>query len=175
MFGRMKNLKVAARVQMYSKVWIDQLLMPHEVNFIPDDLLFIHPDFQEIQPTIQVDSNGYVVLEAYQSLDIIAPELDALKSFAGDMKRLYNLDIVFLPLNIGNGRTAQGRYLKARIPELILVDYSGRGYVPIQDVLHILCHAEMMITSRYHALVLSIANKVPILSVMKDGVGDKRY
>ncbi|MFE2840067.1 hypothetical protein [Aerococcus urinaeequi] len=36
-------------------------------------------------------------------------------------------------------------------------------------------HAEMVITSRYHVLVLSIANKVPILSMMKDGVGDKRY
>ncbi|QGS37370.1 hypothetical protein FOB80_07725 [Aerococcus viridans] len=32
-----------------------------------------------------------------------------------------------------------------------------------------------MITSRYHALVLSITKKVPILSVMKDDVGDKRY
>ncbi|WP_396027408.1 polysaccharide pyruvyl transferase family protein [Aerococcus urinaeequi] len=42
-------------------------------------------------------------------------------------------------------------------------------------LLHILLHAEMVITSRYHALVLSIANKVPILSMMKDGVGDKRY
>ncbi|MGH2108691.1 hypothetical protein [Aerococcus urinaeequi] len=33
----------------------------------------------------------------------------------------------------------------------------------------------MVITSRYHVLVLSIANKVPILSVMKDEVGEKRY
>lgn len=33
----------------------------------------------------------------------------------------------------------------------------------------------MVITSRYHALGLSIANKVPILSVMTDGVGDKVY
>lgn len=33
----------------------------------------------------------------------------------------------------------------------------------------------MMITSRYHVLVLSIANKVPILSVMTDGVGGKVY
>ena len=33
----------------------------------------------------------------------------------------------------------------------------------------------MVITSRYHVLVLSIANKVPILSVMTDGVGDKVY
>lgn len=44
-----------------------------------------------------------------------------------------------------------------------------------KDVLHILLHAEMVITSRYHVLVLSIANKVPILSVMKDEVGEKRY
>lgn len=33
----------------------------------------------------------------------------------------------------------------------------------------------MVITSRYHVLVLSVANKVPILSVMTDGVGDKVY
>ena len=33
----------------------------------------------------------------------------------------------------------------------------------------------MVITSRYHVLVLSIANKVPNLSVMTDGVGDKVY
>lgn len=122
-----------------------------------------------------MDSNGYVVLESYQLLAIIASELDAFKTFAGDMERLYNLDDVFLPLNIGNGRTVEGRYLKASIPELILVDYSGQIYFPIQDVLHIFCHAEMVITSRYHVLVLSIANKVPILSVMTDGVGDKVY
>lgn len=33
----------------------------------------------------------------------------------------------------------------------------------------------MVITSRYNVLVLSIANKVPILSMMKDGVGDEVY
>lgn len=91
---------------MYSKFWFNQLHTPHKVSFIPDDLLFIHPDLQEIQPTIQVDSVGCVVLEAYQSLDIIALELDDFKSFAGDMKRLDNFDVVFMPLNIGAGGTA---------------------------------------------------------------------
>lgn len=85
--------------------WYDQPHTPHEVSFIPDDLLFIHPDLQEIQPTIQVDLNGYLVLEAYQSLDIISSELEDFKTFAGDMKRLYNLDAVFQPLNIGDGGT----------------------------------------------------------------------
>lgn len=85
--------------------WYDQPHTPHEVSFIPDDLLFIHPDLQEIQPTIQVDLNGYLVLEAYQSLDIISLELEDFKTFAGDMKRLYNLGAVFQPLNIGDGGT----------------------------------------------------------------------
>lgn len=160
---------------MYSKFWFHQLHTPHKVSFIPDDLLFIHPDLQEIQPTIQVDSVGYVVLEAYQSLDIIALELDDFKAFAGDMKRLDNFDVVFLPLNIGKGGTGQGRFLKERIPEMISIDYLVKSYLLIQDAVLILGQTEMVITSRYHALVLSIANKVPILSVMKDEVGDKGY
>ena len=47
------------------------------------------------------------------------------------MKHYYDLDVVFLPLNIGNGGTDQGRFLKERIPQLILVDYSDKGYLPI--------------------------------------------
>lgn len=33
----------------------------------------------------------------------------------------------------------------------------------------------MVITSRYHALVLTITKKVPIFSVMKDEVAEKLY
>lgn len=175
MFGRMKSLQVAARDQMYSKIWFDQLATPHEVTFIPDDLLFIHPDIKIMEPTIEINSDRYIVLEAYQPMDVIQSELDAIKAFVGDMKRRYDLDVVFLPLNIRNGGTDQGRFLKERIPEMILIDYSDKGYLPIQDAVRILGQAEMVITSRYHALVLSISNKVPILSVMKDEVGDKRY
>lgn len=63
-----------------------------------------------------------------------------------------------------------GVYSRVNISRLL-----GRGYFSIQDVLHIFCDVEMVIRSRYNALVLSIANKVPILSVMKDRVGDKIY
>lgn len=175
MFGRMKSLQVAARDQMYSKIWFDQLATPHEVTFIPDDLLFIHPDIEAMTTSLVVDSDWYIVLEAYQPMEVIVTELDAIKDFVRDMKHYYDLDVVFLPLNIGNGGTDQGRFLKEHIPQLILVDYSDKGYLPIQDAVHILSGAEMVVTSRYHALVLSVAHKVPILSVMKDEVGDKRY
>lgn len=102
MFGRLKSLKVAARDQMYSKIWFDQLATPHEVTFIPDDLLFIHPDIQAMTPTIEVNSDSYIVLEVYQPMDVIKSELDAIKDLVRDMKHHYDLDFVFLPLNIGN-------------------------------------------------------------------------
>lgn len=45
----------------------------------------------------------------------------------------------------------------------------------MQDAVNLIKNAELVITSRYHALVLAVANQTPILSVMKDEVGDKRY
>ncbi|MGH2116487.1 hypothetical protein [Aerococcus sp. L_32] len=56
-------------------------------------------------------------------MDVIQSELDAIKDFARVMKHQYDLDVVFLALNIGNGGTVQGGFLKERIPEIILNDY----------------------------------------------------
>lgn len=142
---------------MYSKICFDQLATPHEASFIPDDLLFIHSDIQVLTPTGEVDSDRYIVLEAYQPMDMIETETDAIKDFVEDMKHHYDLEVVFLPLNIGKGGTDQGCFLKERIPEMILIDYSVKSYLPIQDAVRILGQAEMVITSRYHALVLAIA------------------
>ncbi|WP_127885816.1 hypothetical protein [Aerococcus viridans] len=63
--------------------------------------------------------------------------------------------------------------MNERILELILINYSDKDYLPMQNALRILGQAEIVITSHYHALVLSIANKGLIFSVMKDEVGDK--
>ncbi|QGS37371.1 hypothetical protein FOB80_07730 [Aerococcus viridans] len=71
MIGRLKTLKVAARDQMYSKIWFDQLATSHEVTCIPDDLLFIHPDIQAMPLAIEVDSDRYFMLESYQPMQMI--------------------------------------------------------------------------------------------------------
>ena len=175
MFGRIEQIKVAARDQMYSKIWFDQLATHHEVTFIPDDLLFIQPELRELSPTIQLDLDRYILIETYQPIEVIQEEIDAYKQFVKYMNTEYDVDVVFLPLNIGDGVTNQGEFLKARIPELDFIDFTDHGYLPVQDAVNLIKNAELVITSRYHALVLAVANQTPILSVMKDEVGDKRY
>lgn len=175
MFGRIGQMTVAVRDQMYSQLWFEQLATHHEVIFIPDDLLFIQPELSELSPSITVDSDRYILIETYQPIDVIEEELDAYKHFIKYMKAHYDVDVVFLPLNIGDGGTDQGKMLKHYIPDLILIDYTVKGYLPVQDAVNLIKNAELVLTSRYHALVLSMANQTPLLSVMKDEVGDKRY
>lgn len=134
-FGCMKNLNVAARDHMY-------------------------PDIQAMPSTIEINLALYIVLVACHTMDTIETELDATKDFVYYMKHHYDLDIVFQPTNIGNGGTEQGRFFKERIPELILIDYSDKSCLLILNSVHIVGKAEMVIHSRYPALVLNIANKV---------------
>lgn len=54
------------------------------------------------------------------------------------MQRSYDSDVVFLKLNVSNGGINQGWFLKEQMPEIILIDYSDKGYLRIQDVVRIL-------------------------------------
>ncbi|MFV8772678.1 PTS sugar transporter subunit IIC [Aerococcus urinaeequi] len=87
---------------MYSKIWFDQLATHHEVTFIPDDLLFIQPELRELSPTIQLDLDRYILIETYQPIEVIQEEIDAYKQFVKYMNTEYDVDVVFLPLNIGD-------------------------------------------------------------------------
>lgn len=89
--------EVAARDQMYSKIWFDQLATHHEVTFIPDDLLFIQPELRELSPTIQLDLDRYILIETYQPIEVIQEEIDAYKQFVKYMNTEYGVDVVFLP------------------------------------------------------------------------------
>ena len=88
---------MAARDQMYSKIWFDQLATHHEVTFIPDDLLFIQPELRELSSTIQLDLDRYILIETYQPIEVIQEEIDAYKQFVKYMNTEYDVDVVFLP------------------------------------------------------------------------------
>lgn len=74
---------------------------------VMENMLQVNSDVQAV--FAQNDEMALGAIEVIEgaglSNDIIASELDAFKAFEGDMKRLYNLDVVFQSLNIGDGGT----------------------------------------------------------------------
>lgn len=174
-FGSLNNTSFAARDNLYSKMWFHQLGIEEEVTFIPDDLLFINERITDKPNKLTINSNDYIVLETFLSEKYIIENLETFKNFVKVMKEEHHLSVVFLPLNLNDGGGDQGELLKEKIPELELIDINETGYLPLQDAVSIISKAKLVMSSRYHALVIALANKVPIMSVLRERMGAKRY
>lgn len=175
LFSSLKNTVFGVRDQLYSTMWFNELGVDKELKFIPDDLLLINNEILNRKTLLEVKEDEYIILETYLTLEYIKHNIKHFESLAQRLKDKYNLKVLFLPLHLGRGGMDQGEYLAQEIENIELIDISEVGYLPIQDAVEIIKKAKLIISSRYHALVLAVANKVPIISVLKDVLGDKRY
>jgi len=174
-FSSLSNVTFAVRDKLYSQMWFNQLGIDTQLEFIPDDLLLLNERIVNKDNQLRTDKKDYVVIETYLSTEYIQNNLNKFKKFAQKLKKQHNLDLVFLPLNIKHGGMDQGKLLKMNINDIELIDISEIGYLPLEDANNIIKNAKLVISSRYHALVFALANRVPVISVIRDVMGDNRY
>jgi polysaccharide pyruvyl transferase WcaK-like protein len=147
-----------------------------KIRQAPDDLHLLSPEVgQGRRLSFERPDSPYVILETYLPLDFISENRKSFVDFVKEMKSRHGVDTVFLPLNVGAGGGHQSQILASEIPELIWVDITERGYLPLEDARDIFANAALTLCSRYHALVFSAALGTPVLSVMRDVTGDSRY
>ena len=176
LFGSLKNVSFSCRDNLYSPVWMRQLgISGKKLQFIPDDLLLINKNLEELPTSFLVSSENYIVMETYLPLDFIEENKDIFSGFSNKMHDKYGLDIVFLPFHVGVGGVHQGKLLEQHLDNFEFVDISKKGYLPIQDAVNIIKNAKLVLSNRYHAVVLALKSATPTVSVLKDVVGDKRY
>lgn len=164
---------------MYSKGYLNRIGIENEkCEFVPDDLLLINSDILNLpkKRCSDIDKIGkYIVVEIYFPLEELEGIIEELKTFSNEIYNRYGYSIVFLPFDTNNGGMNQGSYLKDNLKHFYLYDISERGYLPIEDATHIIRKAEMVLCTRYHALVLSIGEGTPVLNMMKKVCNDHRY
>lgn len=180
MFHYFKNATFAVRDKLYSESYLLQLgIKENKIHFIPDDLLLINEDilsFPLRNKLIEQNNIGkYIVLEAYYSLEELKMYKKELKTFSDNMYTKYGFSIVFLPFDFGNGGMNQGEFLDKELNKFYLYDLNIAGYLPIQDAYHIIKNAELVICTRYHAMVLAVGAGVPVVNTIKKVIGDHRY
>lgn len=86
----------------------------------------------------------------------------------------HGCDVIFLPLHLGGGGVDQALLLSDELG-LPWVDIRETGYLPIEDAAALIEDAELVISGRYHALVLALAAGTPVLSVIREVAGDLGY
>jgi hypothetical protein len=155
-------------------MWLRQIgVAPELIANVPDDLLFPNKSFQTKKYPIV--KRKYIVLETYLPIEYIQKNIETFRSFSKKLYDNYNLDIVFLPFNLEWGGMDQGLFLSEKLNHFELFDINQTGYLRVEDALSIIENAELIVCSRYHALVVALGVHTPVVSVIRNIAGDKRY
>lgn len=172
-FGFLQNAQLGVRDSILSPYWLSRVGVNQErVADLPDDLLLIEESLSSDVPLIDDD---YVIIETYLPMEYLEREIGAFEAFVETMRDEYDCHVLFLPFHLGHGGVDQGEFLAGRIPNLEVFDITDRGFLPIEDAVSLVRQAKLVVSSRYHAVILALGTGTPIISVLKDVLGDKQY
>jgi len=175
-FNVLKNAVFGSRDSLYSPAWAKQIgLDDKNIKYIPDDLFVINERIQNRDNKISCPFKKYMIMEMYLTLDFIKSNIDNFKNFSNNIYDKYNLNILFMPLNTNHGGLEQAIFFDKILDNYSYIDIGNIGYLPLESAASLVKKAELVISTRYHALVLALALGTPVVSVLKDVLGDKRY
>lgn len=176
LFSVLKNVTFCCRDNLFSPVWLKQLgVSDLSIKYVPDDLLFVNKNLLNFKTKNSIESKNYIVMESYLPIDYFKENIEGFINFSKIMYDRYNLNIVFLPFHLGHGGFNQANYLNNVLDHYEYYDISLEGYLPIQDAIRIIKESNLVISTRYHALVLALGCGIPVINVLKEVVGDMRY
>ncbi|MCI9272336.1 MAG: polysaccharide pyruvyl transferase family protein [Clostridiales bacterium] len=176
LFHVLHHASFGVRDTVYSRANLLRLGIPEQtISYVPDDLLFLNPKLGAGRPDYPIPRTPYVVMELYQPVSYLQECAQSLFYFQEQMKKRYGLSMVLLPFDKEEGGMNQARFLQENCPDAELYDLDRTGYLPIEDGVRLIANAQLVLSNRYHALVLSVGAGVPVVQVLKDVCGDKRY
>ncbi len=172
----LKYSVIGSRDNLLSPMWAKQIgINENSIEFIPDDFFIVNKKLtnRDVRNPMRIEK--YIVMETYLPLDYIKKNVCLFKKFSQNIYQNYGLSILFLPFNLKRGGMDQALYFESKLNNYTYYDIDLIGYLPIEDAIKLIKNAELVISSRYHALVVALSVGTPIVSVLKDVLGDKRY
>lgn len=175
LLNSLRNVTFGARDSLYSCAELRRLGVPESsIVEVPDDLFLIHPSLMARESSVSFEED-YLVLETYQPVQYLREHEASLRSFAARVAEHHGLEVVFLPFHRGQGGVDQADYLAEILGTSIFYDLREQGFLPVEDAVGIISGARLVVASRYHAQVVALSVGTPVVTVLRDVLGDKRY
>jgi polysaccharide pyruvyl transferase WcaK-like protein len=171
-FGLIPDAFLGVRDKVLSKVYLKRLgVSDKNIVDIPDDLFILNKQLAAKKSHIdKLCDDDYIVLEFYYGLDWVKNNTDLIKAFVDDVWNKYQCRVVYMPFDL----TPVSQYIKDNFTSQGVKVIDGDDYLKIEDAVSIIKNAKAVLCNRYHALVLSLQNQVPVINIMKE-VYDYRY
>ncbi|MET3861671.1 hypothetical protein ABIE38_002607 [Dietzia sp. 2505] len=144
-----------------------------DIAYAPDDLFFFSASLIGRPSDIPERARPYLVLETYMPVEKLEELRPLLASFDSAMSNR-GVDVVVVPFYSGRGGSDQAEWLHREFG-WDAFDLGDRGFLRLEDARKLILNADMVLCERYHAAVVALANRVPVLHALRDVAGDKRY
>lgn len=169
-FAESKNAIFGCRDKKLSPMYLSSVGV-NTVEYLPDDLYIVNSKIEFSEENCYKKYGDYVIFEQYGDVKKLKNNIDKIKSLVEFLKNK-KLNLVFLTFDIDEQTTT---FLKENIKQenFFIFEYES-GYLKINDAVGLIKNSKLVICNRYHALVLSITHKVPVINVIKP-VYDLRY
>lgn len=145
----------------------------NRINFAPDDLFFYDRVLCERPVETLNLPESYIVFETYRPLDVLQEMRDELALLGSSMKSR-GIEIVVLPLYGGRGGADQGDWLAGEFGWK-QYEVGAGGFLRLEDASTVIGGAQLVACDRYHAAVLALSRRVPVVHSLRDVSGDKQY
>ncbi|MFQ2612970.1 polysaccharide pyruvyl transferase family protein [Aeromonas caviae] len=169
-FAESKNAIFGCRDKKLSPMYLSSVGV-NSVEYLPDDLYIVNSKIESSEENCYKKYGDYVIFEQYGDVKKLKDNIDKIKSLVEFLKNK-KLNLVFLTFELDEQTTT---FLKENIKQdnFYIFGYDS-GYLKINDAIGLIKNSKLVICNRYHALVLSVTHKVPVINVIKP-VYDLRY
>ncbi|MBR9873079.1 MAG: polysaccharide pyruvyl transferase family protein [Vibrionaceae bacterium] len=169
-FSEAKDAIITSRDRKLSPTYLADIGVK-EITYLPDDLYIINDGINPKEQSKSSRYGKYVIFEQYGNINKFKENIESIRTLVAFFKNK-GLNVVFLTFDVDETTTS---YLKEEIKEenFFIYDFET-GYLKINDAIELIKNSELVLCNRYHALVLSVTNQIPVINVVKP-VFDLRY
>ncbi|MEW1979510.1 polysaccharide pyruvyl transferase family protein [Citricoccus sp. NPDC079358] len=141
------------------------------VNFVPDDLFILNESLIRTKPILELPQS-YMAFETYQPVGVLEEHRKELELFSSRMQERGH-QVVTVPMYAGRGGQDQAEWL---LQELGWTSANlDNGYLSLEDAREVIEGAHILVSERYHGLVLALASGTPAVHALRSVMGDKWY
>lgn len=167
------------RDNIWSAKYLKRIGVEKNVFDLPDDLYFLNSKFIQKRYNDRlyklIGDHDYLLLELYESIDYIETISSSLQDFVNQMEMKFELKVVFVALDNNYGGKIQGDFIKKLAPTVSMWNEESFNFLPIEELCYLVKNAKLVVCQRYHLMLLSLANNIPFLHILKEVLGNRQY
>lgn len=172
--GRLETAVWAARDACYSPMNLREIGMTDHITPLIDDLYFLNEKLKKTEETDKQEK--YIILDLCVSMQEIEDNQEDIRKFIESIQSNFGFRVYLMPLDKGYGGLNQAHAVKRLAPDVKVIDIVEKnGYLPVEMAHDLIKNAQFVVCQKYHLFTLCVANNVPVVQILRDIWGDKRY